>query len=460
MISTFTRQLKIRKLSFEKPPLEIFSKLYSNYENVYILESIEGPKKLSQYSFIGFDPTLTITIKNGEAVIRNESTGEEERKEVNEPLAVIQKTLKNRLDVKEQRFVGGAVGYISYDAIRCWEKLPERALDDQNFPDIEVGVFDDGIVYDHRNKQAFYYHLKENRLAEINKLLQEPDNYEDLSHKKLKVNITKERFERAVEKAKEYVTAGDIFQVVLSKRYDFQIRGDLIGFYGNLREINPSPYMYFLKSGEHQIVGSSPEMLVRVENRVVETFPIAGTRPHVKNPIENKRLTEELLSDPKERAEHVMLVDLGRNDIGKVSKFGSVHLPEFMKVHQYSHVQHIVSRVVGDLRDECDCYDALRAVFPAGTVSGAPKVRAMEIIEELEPTRRGPYAGAVGYFSYNGNADFAITIRTLIANGDKAHIQVGAGIVADSDPEREWFETEHKAQALIKALESSGSEKE
>jgi len=457
---TLTHQLRVRKLSFEKPPLEIFSKLYNNYENVYILESIEGPKKLSQYSFIGFDPTLTIIIKNGEAVIRNERTGEEERKKVNEPLAVIQKTLRNRPGFKEQRFVGGAVGYISYDAVRCWEKLPERALDDQNFPDIEVGVFDDGIVYDHRNKQAFYYYLNENRLAEIDKLLQEPDDDEGLSHKQLKVNISKERFERAVEKAKEYVTAGDIFQVVLSKRYDFQIRGDLVGFYRNLREINPSPYMYFLKSGEHQIVGSSPEMLVRVENRGVETFPIAGTRPHVKNPIENKRLTEELLSDPKERAEHVMLVDLGRNDIGKVSKFGSVHLPEFMKVHQYSHVQHIVSRVVGDLRDECDCYDALRAVFPAGTVSGAPKVRAMEIIEELEPTRRGPYAGAVGYFSYNGNADFAINIRTLIANGNKAHIQVGAGIVADSDPEREWFETEQKAQALIKALEVSGSGKE
>jgi anthranilate synthase component 1 len=427
---------------------------------MYILESIEGPKKLSQYSFLGFDPTLTITIKNGEAVTHNERTGEEERKEVNEPLAVIQVILSNLSGLKEQRFIGGAVGYISYDAIRCWEKLPETALDDQNFPDVKFGVFDDGIAYDHRNKQAFYYHLNENRLPEISKLLQEPDDHGVLSHKQLKVNISKERFEDAVEKAKEYVTAGDIFQVVLSKRYDFQIRGDLIGFYRNLRDINPSPYMYFLKLGEHQIVGSSPEMLVRVENRVVETFPIAGTRPHVKNPIENKRLTEELLLDPKERAEHVMLVDLGRNDIGKVSKFGSVHLPEFMKVHQYSHVQHIVSRVVGDLRDECDCYDALRAVFPAGTVSGAPKVRAMEIIEELESTRRGPYAGAVGYFSYNGNTDFAITIRTLIANGDKAYIQVGAGIVADSDPEREWYETEHKAQALIKALEVSGSEKE
>ena len=279
-----------------------------------------------------------------------------------------------------------------------------------------------------------------------------------MAHKQRKVNISKERFERAVETAKDYITAGDVFQVVLSKRYDFRIRGNLIGFYRNLRKINPSPYMYFLKSGEHQIVGSSPEMLVRVENRAVETFPIAGTRPHVKNPAENKRLTEELLADPKERAEHVMLVGLGRNDIGKVSKFGSVHLPEFMKVHQYSHVQHIVSRVVGNLRDECDAYDALRAVFPAGTVSGAPKVRAMEIIEELEPTRRGPYAGAVGYFSYNGNADFAITIRTLVANGDNAHIQVGAGIVADSDPEKEWYETEHKARALIKALEVAGSE--
>jgi anthranilate synthase component 1 len=456
--STLTHRLKIRKLSFEKPPLEIFSKLYNNYENAYILESIEGPKKLSQYSFIGFDPTLTITIKNSEAVTRNERTGEEERRKISEPLAVIQETLRNLPGFKEQRFIGGAVGYISYDAVRCWEKLPESALDDQNFPDVEVGVFDDGIVYDHRNKQAFYYHLNENRLPEIDEL-QEPEDHEALTHKQLKINISKERFENAVERAKEYVIAGDVFQVVLSKRYDFQIRGNMIGFYHNLRDINPSPYMYFLKFGEHQIVGSSPEMLVRVENRVVETFPIAGTRPHVKNPIENKRLTEELLSDPKERAEHVMLVDLGRNDIGKVSKFGSVHLPEFMKVHQYSHVQHIVSRVVGDLRDECDCYDALRAVFPAGTVSGAPKVRAMEIIEELEPTRRGPYAGAVGYFSYNGNADFAITIRTLIANGDKAHIQVGAGIVADSDPEKEWYETEHKAQALIKALQVSGSEK-
>jgi anthranilate synthase component 1 len=414
---------------------------------------------LSQYSFIGFNPELTITIKNQEAVTYNERTGEKEKEKVYEPLSIISKTIRNRQGFKEQRFVGGAVGYISYDAVRCWEKLPERAIDDQKFPDVKVGIFDDGIIFDHKNRQSFYYYLNENRLEEINKLVQRSDDHESLAHKQLEVNISKKRFKKAVERAKEYITAGDVFQVVLSKRYNFQINGDLIGFYRNLRKINPSPYMYFLKSGEHQIVGSSPEMLVRVENRTVETFPIAGTRPHVQDPIENKRLTKELLADPKERAEHVMLVDLGRNDIGKVSKFGSVHLPEFMKVHQYSHVQHIVSRVVGELEDEYDSYNALRAVFPAGTVSGAPKVRAMEIIDELEPTRRGPYAGAVGYFSYNGNADFAITIRTLVANGDKAYLQVGAGIVADSDPEKEWFETEHKASALIKALEVSGSKK-
>ena len=271
-----------------------------------------------------------------------------------------------------------------------------------------------------------------------------------------KVNVTKERFEKSVEKAKEYITSGDIFQVVLSKRYDFRFKGDLVTFYRSLREINPSPYMYFLKAGNKKIIGSSPEMLVRVDNRVVETFPIAGTRPCVKDPSENKRLAEELLADPKERAEHVMLVDLARNDVGKIAKFGSVHVPEFMKVHRYSHVQHIVSQVVGDLREDRESYDALRAVFPAGTVSGAPKVRAMEIIEELEPAKRGPYAGAVGYFSYNGNVDFAITIRTLFADKDEAHIQVGAGIVADSVPEREWFETDHKAEALIRALNKAG----
>lgn len=454
-----THQLRLRKLPFAQSPLEIFSKFYKHYENAYILESVEGPKKLSQYSFIGFNPNLTIKIKNGEVITRNERTGEENREKVSNPLHVIKKIVKTQLSPhKELRFVGGAVGYIAYDAVRYWERLPDKAVDDLNFPDVEVGVFDDGIVFDHRKKQAFYYYLNENRLDEVGRLMKEPNDFQTLSYKQPKVNITKEYFEKAVENAKEYVTSGDIFQVVLSKRYEFQIRGDLIDFYRSLRKINPSPYMYFLKTDDRQIVGSSPEMLARVDNRVVETFPIAGTRPCAEKPSENRRLAKELLLDPKECAEHVMLVDLARNDVGRVSKFGSVRVPEFMKVHRYSHVQHIVSRVVGNLSDNCDCYDALRAVFPAGTVSGAPKVRAMEIIEELEPTKRGPYAGAVGYFSYNGNADFAITIRTLVANKEKAYIQVGAGIVADSVPEREWFETEHKAEALMKALKASGDE--
>ncbi|UCE57796.1 MAG: anthranilate synthase component I, partial [Candidatus Bathyarchaeota archaeon] len=451
------RRLRYKKLPFTKSPLEIFSKFCRHYKNSYILESVEGPRKLSQFSFIGFNPSLAITVKNGEVVTRDERTGEENRERVSDPLNVIKKLVKGRLlPQKELRFVGGAVGHISYDAIRYWERLPDAAVDNLDFPDIEVGVFDDGVVFDHRKRQAFYYYLEKNRLAEVRRVVKEADDFEALSYKQPKVNVTKEYFEKAVEKAKDYVASGDIFQVVVSKRHEFNIRGDLVDFYRSLRKINPSPYMYFLKAGDRQIVGSSPEMLVRVEKSIVETFPIAGTRPCVEKPSVNRRLAKELLSDPKERAEHVMLVDLARNDVGKVSEFGSVHVPEFMTVHRYSHVQHIVSRVAGNLRPECDCYDALRAVFPAGTVSGAPKIRAMEIIEELEPTKRGPYAGAVGYFSYNGNADFAITIRTLVANKSKAHIQVGAGIVADSIPEREWFETEHKVEALMKALEASG----
>jgi anthranilate synthase component 1 len=322
-----------------------------------------------------------------------------------------------------------------------------------------MGIFDDGFIFNHIEKQAFYYYRQENRLSEVEELLGQPSDCESLSYTQPKVNIKKEQYEKAVEKAKEYVTAGDIFQVVLSKRYQFQFKGSLIPFYQSLRTINPSPYMYYIKFGEQQIVGSSPEMLVRIDNRMVETFPIAGTKPVSENPQENNRLAQELLADPKERAEHVMLVDLARNDLGRISKYGSVSVPEFMKVHQYSHVQHIVSQVVGELKENLQSYDALRAVFPAGTVSGAPKVRAMEIIDELEPCRRGPYAGAVGYFSYNGNADFAITIRTLFAHKNQAYIQAGAGIVADSDPEREWFETDHKAKALMQALEIAGGTK-
>jgi len=319
-----------------------------------------------------------------------------------------------------------------------------------------MGIYNDGIIFDHINHEAAYFYGSKNRFNELASCLKRAPNIPDLSFTALKVNIKKGRYNNIVEKAKEYIFSGDIFQVVLSKRYSSVFKGGLEGFYLALRRINPSPYMYFLKMDGRFIIGSSPETLVRVENGLVETYPIAGTRPVTGVPSKDDALRKELLSDQKELAEHIMLLDLARNDLGRVSEYNTIRVSEFMKVHKYSHVQHIVSRVVGKLKDGCDSFNAFRAVFPAGTVSGAPKIRAMEIIDELESVRRGPYAGAVGYFSYNGNADFAITIRTLFAKDGRLHIQVGSGIVADSTPEREWLETEFKAKALIKALEETG----
>ena len=450
-------RVSFHEIQLKQNPVEIFSAVCKNYEYAYLLESLEGPRKLARYSYVGFDPRLIVKIMDGTAEIHSKESSETSHERVEDPLLLLKRIIgRTEPYSPESRFVGGAVGYFSYDSVRYWEKLPETTIDDQGFPNVEVGIFDDGILFDHLNGCTLYHHRGEGRLSEIKRLLKEHCDFEPLSYTEPKTNVTKDYFEDTVLKAKEYIGAGDIFQVVLSKRHEFRIKGDLINFYKALREINPSPYMYFLKMGERSIVGSSPEMLVRVEANTVETFPIAGTRPLGSTPSETKSLTQDLLADPKERAEHVMLVDLARNDIGRVAKMGSVHVPEFMEVHYYSHVQHIVSRVVGELDRNQNCYDALRAVFPAGTVSGAPKVRAMEIIEELEKTRRGPYAGAVGYFSYNGNADFAITIRTLVSNRDRAFIQVGGGIVADSVPENEWFETEHKARALMRALEISG----
>jgi anthranilate synthase component 1 len=450
-------QVALIELSFEKNPLEVFTNLCKRSKYAYLLESIEGPEKLAQYSFIGFNPRLVISTRDAMTTVIDTETGEKTSENIEDPLQAIKKTINEcKVAFNKFRLVGGAVGYVSYDAIRSWEKLPKYTADDLRFPDIEMGIYDDGIVFDHLNKEVFYYYTRDSRLEEILDVNTEPTDYSPLIYENPRFNYSKEGFENAVAKTKDYIAAGDIFQAVISKRLNFCFEGDLVAFYRNLREINPSPYMYFLKLDDRKIIGSSPEMLVRVEGDIVDTFPIAGTKPNVADPEENARLAEELLNDPKERAEHVMLVDLARNDIGKVSEYGSVHLPEFMTVHQFSHVQHIVTQVRGTIGRDLDSFDALKAVFPAGTVSGAPKVRAMEIIEELEPTRRGPYAGAVGYFSYNGNADFAITIRTLVTDGDKASIQVGAGIVADSIPENEWFETDHKAAALLKALEASG----
>ena len=428
-------------------------------ENAFLLESARGNDRLAEYSFVGFDPSKLIRVKNGLMEVDDLRSGSRERVRIEDPLEELRRLVPPDSVSGLFRFVGGAVGYVSYDAVRYWEGLPSTAADNRLLPDMEFGVYTDGVVFDHASMETYYYTLGENRSDEVRRIAKKTAGDGGFRISKARPSIEQTRFEEIVASAKDYIFSGDIFQAVISKRYDFEAEGDLSKFYSALSRINPSPYMYFLQFGERKVVGSSPEMLVRVEDRRIETFPIAGTRPHAEDKNENARLTNELLADRKERAEHVMLVDLARNDVGKVSKYGSVSVPEFMTVQQFSHVQHIVSHVVGELRDEFDSFDALRALFPAGTVSGAPKVRAMEIIEELEGERRGPYAGAVGYFSFNGNADFAITIRTLIADGRRCSVQSGAGIVADSVPEREWTETEEKAAALMKALELAEDER-
>jgi anthranilate synthase component 1 len=455
--------LKAERLQTRDSPRSLFVKVHEEFENAFLLESAIGAKRLAEYSFIGFEPQTIVRVKDGSLNVESRD-GYRENLKTEDPLLELRKLVSvpassELLNRSPFRFVGGAVGYISYDSVRYWEHLPAKAKDDLSLPDMEFGIYTDGIVFDHMKSGTHYYTLgPQSRLKQVESLLRRSapsDRGELTAPAKAKPSVEKERFQTMVETAKKQITIGDIFQVVLSKRYDFELRGDLSNFYEALSQINPSPYMYFLKFGERRIIGSSPEMLVRVENRQVETFPIAGTRPHLPDAKENAKLTKEMLADPKERAEHTMLVDLARNDVGRVAKYGSVKVPELFTVQQFSHVQHIVSRVVGTLRNEFDSFDAMRAIFPAGTVSGAPKPRAMEIIEDLEPVRRGPYAGALGYFSFNGNADFAITIRTLVARGQRCSVQSGAGIVADSDPEKEWYETESKAAGLLRAVESA-----
>jgi len=455
--------LKAERLETKDSPRSLFVKVHEEFENAFLLESAIGAKRLAEYSFIGFEPETIVRVKDGTLETAS-LDGAKDSLKTEDPLKDLRKLIatpaSSALPARSPfRFIGGAVGYISYDSVRYWERLATKARDDLSLPDMEFGIYTDGIVFDHIKKGIYYYTLgREERLKQVESLSRRgtrSERGELTAPTAAKPTVEKERFQAMVETAKKYITAGDIFQVVLAKRHDFELDGDLSIFYDALSEINPSPYMYFLKFGERRIVGSSPEMLVRVEDRQVETFPIAGTRPHLQDRRENAKLTKDLLADPKERAEHTMLVDLARNDVGRVAKYGSVKVPELFTVQQFSHVQHIVSRVVGTLRGEFDSFDAMRAMFPAGTVSGAPKPRAMEIIEELEPVRRGPYAGALGYFSFNGNADFAITIRTLVAKGSKCSIQAGAGIVADSEPEREWYETESKAAGLLKAVEKA-----
>ncbi len=440
-----------KKLDITLNPYQLYQFIHREYKFSFLLESFDGKEKLARFSFIGFDPKKIVSANKKIVNI----DGQEH--EVQNPIRMLAnaiQSIKTNHNIEKEGFSGGAVGYFSYDYARNLEVIPERIIDKSEFPDFEFGIFEDCIIYDHRTKTIYYLSHSEDRMPEILSLTNEDIFVSRFEVGDAKPSMDRKQFEKIVKIAKEKICEGEIFQVVLSRKYTIPFEGNLLRFYNHLKQTNPSPYMYFINFGQRSIVGSSPENLVRIEGRKIDSFAtLAGTMPRGKTLEEDFMLEQKLLNDEKEKAEHLMLVDLTRNDVGKVAVGGSVSVPELMKVHKYKCVQHLSSHVQGILADGKDCFDALNALFPAGTLTGAPKVRAMEIIEELEVNKRGPYGGAVGYFSFNGNCDFAITIRTLIALKKKAFVQAGAGIVYDSIPTREYDETEHKMRAVLQSLE-------
>jgi len=440
-------------------PVSAFLKI-NRSGNSFLLESVEGGERLARYSFIGTEPYRVLATRTEDQT---------------NPLPLIAEELHKYKMVQVAdlpRFCGGAVGYLGYEVSSRFEELPSPTADPLSLPEALFMFVDTMLVFDHvthKIKVLSHAHLDGNIDKEYQKAI---DRIEDLAdrlnqplkpkhyvkvpapHKNnaLKSNFSKVEFEKAVDRTKRYITAGEAIQVVISQRLSQPVSVAPFDIYRALRSLNPSPYMFFLDFNDFHIIGASPEILVRVEDGMVMTRPLAGTRPRGKDQAEDEALEQELRSDEKERAEHIMLVDLGRNDIGRVSQPGTVEVSDLMDVERYSHVMHLVTHVQGKLRPDLNVFDALQACFPAGTVSGAPKIRAMEIIAELEPEKRGPYAGAAGYFSFSGNMDMAIAIRTMVVNRGIAYVQAGCGIVYDSVPEREYRETMNKAQALIKAI--------
>ncbi len=456
-------------------PVSVYLKLAQMGATSFLLESVEGGEHIGRYSFLGVNPKGTITVQNNQ-VIRTVH-GETDTRPLapgEDPLHAIKHEFERVKPVQLDglpRFVGGAVGYLSYDVVRYFERLPDTASKDLNVPDAAFLLPDTLVIFDHAKHQLIVlanahntgdpdaaYEDAVQRIDQIVAALHEPlppipESIAPIDTD-LRSNMTQERYEQMVRDGKEYIAAGDAFQIVLSQRFSRKTTAHPLAVYRALRMLNPSPYMFLLHfSDDFSLIGASPEMMVRLEEGIATVRPIAGTRRRGANDAEDKALETELLADPKERAEHVMLVDLGRNDLGRVSDYGTVHVSDMMYIERYSHVMHIVSQVEGKLKPGMDAFDLLRATFPAGTLSGAPKVRAMEIIEELEGTRRGTYGGAVGYFSFDGSMDTCITIRSVLMQGNTAYIQAGAGIVADSDPTREHEECINKARGVAVALQ-------
>ncbi len=461
-------------------PVSAYFKVAAQAPYSFLLESVEGQEKVARYSFLAKDPEMIFRLKDKTAEIIHPQSPEakKERLDLPEtPLNFIREIMSRYRLISLRgfpRFCGGMVGFLGYDGVRFFERLPRRTKDDLGCPEMVLILTKNLVIFDHLNhkikvvscasfdpKSTPEEKIKsyeksiqtiQDLISQLKQPLASPSVPAHPDGLAVKSNLTKAQFTGMVKEAKKKIKAGDIIQVVLSQRFEVPIHTDPFHIYRMLRSLNPSPYMYYLNFADLKIIGSSPELLVRCEEGVVETRPIAGTRRRGRNEKEDEALMKDLLNDPKEKAEHIMLVDLGRNDLGRVCEKSTVKVSEFMTIEKYSHVMHIVSNVKGRLKKTCDALDALKAAFPAGTVSGAPKIRAMEIIEELEHTSRGPYAGAVGYLSFSGNLDTCINIRTILVVGGKAYIQAGAGIVADSIPSREYQETINKAQAQIAAV--------
>jgi len=455
-------------------PVEAYRRLDKG-DYSFLFESVIGGERVGRYSFLGSHPFLIVEASGNEVVIREK--GEEKRETSPDPLARLGEILADyRMAPHPQlpRFCGGAVGYAGYDTVRYAEHLPNAPEDDRQIPDLLFGLFDQMVIFDHIRKTMLVVVLArtgegnlqgayENAIERLDGFCQQlltnaaPTPPEEIRldqgvEAKWTSNFAEGEYQQAVDACREYIKAGDIFQVVLSQRLEMETDASALAIYRALRVVNPSPFMFLVNTPAAQLVGSSPEIMTRVENGTVTVRPLAGTRPRGKTSAEDTELERDLLADPKERAEHVMLVDLARNDVGRVAEYNSIELKDVMVVERYSHVMHITSNVTGQLRKELTALDALRAALPAGTVSGAPKVRAMEIIDEFEKHRRGPYAGAVGYIDFTGDMDTCIALRTLVKQGKKVYVQAGAGLVADSDPETEYQETLNKARGLLTAV--------
>ncbi len=466
-------------------PVSIYRKM-ADGEFGFLLESVEQGENIGRYSFIGCNPEIVIQSQGEETNIYHHDAGEDSVIDAKNPMEFLREFMARYKPVEDPElgdlpFRGGSVGYMAWDLVRHFEKLPETNPDDRQLPDTFFMVTDKLVIFDHLRHRVILIanaHITDdpekayqNAVQKIGFMAERMLKPHPLSLSSsqgripsqaenpgaVESNMTREEFQSGVERVKDYIRAGDAFQVVISQRFQKAYRGDPFDIYRALRTINPSPYMFFLKFGDLQLAGSSPEILVRVAGDKVTVRPIAGTRRRGTTKEEDLKLEKELLADPKERAEHIMLVDLGRNDTGRVAVPGSVEVNDLMVIERYSHVMHIVSNVQGRLNPDLDAFDALAATFPAGTLSGAPKIRAMEIIDEIENIRRGPYGGAVGYFGYDGNLDTCIILRTAIIKNNTVYAQAGAGIVADSIPENEYEETRIKAMAMLKAVEMAES---